>query len=112
MLDSFHHHLRTVLVTDGQPTHVGSRRRLFTGRNRLAVKLQSTTCIWPGCWVPTSACEADHIQPHAHGGGTHPTNGAPLCGRHNRWKQKGFTAGRDPDTGRWRTYRPDGSEIE
>jgi len=110
--DSFHHHLRTVLVTNGQPTHVGSRHRLFTGRNRLAVKLQSTTCLWPGCWVPTSACEADHAQAHADGGPTHPHNGAPLCGRHNRWKQKGYKLKRDPDTGRWRTYRPDGTEIE
>ncbi len=112
VLDSFHHHVRVVLVTGGQPTHVGSRRRLFTGRNRLAVKLQSRTCLWPGCWVPTSVCEADHAHPHAAGGTTTPQNGIPLCGRHNRWKQKGYTTGRDPDTGRWRTYRPDGTEIE
>ncbi len=112
VLDSFHHHVRVVLVTGGQPTHVGSRRRLFTGRNRLAVKLQSPTCLWPGCWVPTSVCEADHAHPHASGGKTVPENGVPLCGRHNRWKQKGYTTGRDPDTGRWRTYRPDGTEVE
>ncbi len=112
VLDSFHHHVRVVLVTGGQPTAVGSKRRLFTGRNRLAVKLQSPTCIWPGCWVPTSVCEADHAHPHATGGKTHPENGIPLCGRHNRWKQKGYITGRDPDTGRWRTYRPDGTEIE
>ncbi len=111
VLDSFHHHVRVVLVTGAQPTAVGSKRRLFTGRNRLAVKLQSRTCLWPGCWVPTSVCEADHAHPHAVGGKTAPENGIPLCGRHNRWKQKGYTTGRDPDTGRWRTYRPDGTEI-
>ena len=111
-LDSFHHHVRVVLVTGGQPTHVGSKRRLFTGRNRLAVKLQSPTCLWPGCWVPTSVCESDHAHPHEHGGKTEPENGVPLCGRHNRWKQKNYTTLRDPDTGRWRTYRPDGTEIE
>jgi len=33
------------------------------------------------------------------------------CARHNRWKQqRGFRTQRDP-TGRWHTYRPDGSEI-
>jgi len=33
------------------------------------------------------------------------------CPRHNRWKQqRGFRTQRDP-TGRWHTYRPDGSEI-
>ena len=112
MLDSFHHHVRVVLVTGRQPTHVGSKRRLFTGRNRLAAKLQSPTCLWPGCWVPTSACESDHAHPHIRGGKTERENGVPLCGRHNRWKQKNYTTLRDPDTGRWRTYRPDGSEIE
>ena len=111
VLDSFHHHVRVVLVSGGQPTHVGSRRRLFTGLNRLAVKLKSPTCLWPGCWVPSSVCEADHAQPVGTGGKTSPENGIPLCGRHNRWKQKGYVTGRDPDTGRWRTYRPDGTEI-
>ena len=111
VLDSFHHHVRVVLVTGGQPTHVGSRRRLFTGLNRLAVKLKSPTCMWPGCWVPTSVCEADHAQPVGTGGKTSPENGIPLCGRHNRWKQKGYVTGRDPDTGRWRTDRSDGTEI-
>jgi len=62
--------------------------------------------------VPTSACEADHAHPHTSGGKTEPDNGVPLCGRHNRWKQKNYTTRRDPDTGRWRTYRPDGSEIQ
>jgi Domain of unknown function (DUF222) len=109
--DSFHHHVRVVLTTSGVPTHIGSKQRLFTGLNRLGVQLQSPTCIWPGCWVPTSACEADHGHPHAQGGATTPENGAPLCGRHNRWKQKGFTTARDPVTRRWRTYRPDGTEI-
>ncbi len=52
------------------------------------------------------------LYPHAAGGKTQPENGIPLCGRHNRWKQKGYTTGRDPDARRWRTYRPDGSAIE
>ena len=39
-----------------------------------------------------------------------PGNGAPLCGRHNRFKEHGFSVHLDED-GRWHTYRPDGSEI-
>jgi hypothetical protein len=34
-----------------------------------------------------------------------------LCGKHNRWKQKGFTIHRNPD-GTWHTTRPDGSQLE
>ena len=69
-------------------------------------------CVWPGCDHPTTRCEVDHLHDYNHGGHTNPTNGAPLCGFRNRWKQKGFSVTRDPDTGRWRTYRPDGSVIE
>lgn len=61
--------------------------------------------------MPTSVCEADHAHPHAVGGKTAPENGIPLGGHHNRWKQKGYSTGRDPGTGRRRTYRPDGTEI-
>ncbi|MGI9607965.1 MAG: HNH endonuclease signature motif containing protein, partial [Acidimicrobiales bacterium] len=84
--------------------------RFFTGNSRHAVKLQSTECVWPGCHVPTSMCEADHLHQHSRCGRTHPGNGAPLCGKHNRWKQKGFTIWRDP-SGTWHTVRPDGTEI-
>jgi hypothetical protein len=33
-----------------------------------------------------------------------------LCGKHNRDKNHGYRVRRD-HTGRWHTYRPDGSEI-
>ena len=103
--------VRRVLVNSaGVVIDLGRRARLFTGSARLAIQLQSSQCIWPGCWVPTSQCEADHLQPHGQGGATSPANGAPLCGRHNRWKQKGYATWRDP-TGTWHTYRPDGTEI-
>ena len=84
--------------------------RFFTGLARHAVKLQFHECVWIGCHIPTSRCEADHIHEHSRHGRTHPGNGAPLCGKHNRWKQKGFTVHRD-QTGHWHIYRPDGTEI-
>lgn len=84
--------------------------RLFTGLARHAVKLGFTECVWVGCHVPSSVCEADHLVEHSRKGRTNPGNGAPLCGRHNRWKQKGFTVHRDP-TGGWHTLRPDGTEV-
>jgi hypothetical protein len=84
--------------------------RFFTGNARHAVKLNSTCCVWAGCDVPTSRCEADHIHDHSKRGRTNSGNGAPLCGRHNRWKQKGFHVYRDP-SGTWHTRRPDGTLI-
>lgn len=84
--------------------------RFFTGNSRHAVKLASTTCVWAGCCVPSSQCETDHLTEHTHGGRTNPGNGAPLCGKHNRCKQRGFQIQRQPD-GTWLTIRPDGTII-
>jgi hypothetical protein len=84
--------------------------RRFTGSARLAVKLSHTHCVWPGCCTPVSKCETDHVLEHSREGRTNPGNGAPLCGKHNRWKQKGFTIYRD-HYGSWHTLRPDGTEI-
>lgn len=100
---------RVVVDAAGVVIDLGRARR-FTGGARLAVQLADSHCPWPGCDVPTSACEIDHSVEHARGGDTHPHNGGPFCGRHNRHKQKGFAVWRDP-AGVWHTYRPDGSEI-
>ncbi|MEZ5412638.1 MAG: DUF222 domain-containing protein [Acidimicrobiales bacterium] len=102
---------RVIVNTKGVVIDLGRKARLFTGSARLAAQLQHPHCIWPGCSIPTTQCEVDHLHDHAKGGHTNPGNGAPLCGFHNRWKQKGFATTRDPLTGRWRTYRPDGSLI-
>ncbi len=103
--------VRRVIVDAASEVIDLGRARLFTGAARTAAKLGATRCVWPGCEVPTSRCEIDHLTPHAHDGLTNPANGAPLCGRHNRWKQKGFAIGRDPD-GTHRTLGPDGTQIE
>ncbi|MEZ5408328.1 MAG: DUF222 domain-containing protein [Acidimicrobiales bacterium] len=103
---------RVVINTKGVVIDLGRKARLFTGSARHAAKLQSPHCVWPGCDHPTTRCEIDHLRDYNHGGHTNPANGAPLCGFHNRWKQKRYTVTRDPVTGRWRTYRPDGTEIQ
>lgn len=98
-------------VVDGAGVTIDlGRARRFTGGARLAVQLNDEHCPWPGCRVPISSCEIDHTTDHARGGRTHPGNGGPLCGKHNRWKQKGFSIWRDP-TGAWHIYRPDGTEV-
>jgi hypothetical protein len=101
---------RVVVDAAGVVIDLG-RARCFTGSARKAAQLSARRCCWPGCGVPTSHCEIDHTREHAKGGRTNPANGAPFCGRHNRHKQKHFTARRDP-TGEWHIHRPDGTQIE
>lgn len=101
---------RVVINANGVVLDMG-HKRFFTGALRDAINLQSSgRCVWPGCQVPATRCEADHMHDHSRGGLTNPGNGAPLCGRHNRWKQKRYTLWRDP-TGQWHTTRPDGTPI-
>ena len=117
-MSSLANHVRRVIVnTKGVVIDLGRRARLFTGSARLAAQLQSPHCVWGN---PSDCLAATTPPPGARstisattpkGGPTNPGNGAPLCGFHNRWKQKKCSIARDPLTGRWRTYRPDGSEI-
>ena len=105
-------HVRRV-VYDAQRVVVdlGRRSRLFTGAARDAVRLQDPHCVTAGCLTRGRDCQADHVEPWSRGGTTDAANGAMACGRHNRNKNHGYTTRRD-DGGRWRTYRPDGTDIE
>ena len=104
--------VRRVIVDAAGVTLDMGRKRLFTGALRDAINIQSPgRCVWPGCWTAASKCEADHVTDYGAGGLTRPDNGAPLCGKHNRWKQKGFSICRHPD-GTWTTNRPTGQPIE
>ena len=106
---------RMIVDAAGVVIDLGRARR-FTGSARTAATAGHTCCVWPGCTVPASACEVDHLHEHGRGGPTSPSNAAPLCGKHNRWKQqslqgRGFRIHRKPD-GTWHTTRPDGSQLE
>ena len=101
---------RLVVDASGVVIDLGRARR-FTGSARTAATATQTCCVWPGCHTPLHACETDHLTEHSRNGPTCPGNGAPLCGKHNRWKQRGYTITRLPDGG-WRTTRPDGSQLE
>jgi hypothetical protein len=104
------HVRRVVLDTAGVVIDLGRRARLFTGGARDAVLLGDRWCMWPGCDLRSGRCQTDHTKPWANNGTTRPNNGGPACGRHNRWKQRGYRTWRDRD-GHWHTYRPDGTEI-
>jgi hypothetical protein len=101
---------RIVMDSCGRVLDVGRRRRLFTGAARAAIRLTRSRCCWPGCLVPVGRAQVDHVTPWADGGATDVGNGGLLCGRHNRFKNRGYRTCRDAD-GDWHTYRPDGTEI-
>jgi hypothetical protein len=101
---------RIVLREDGVVVDAGRRRRLFTGEMRRLVLLSAIRCIWPGCDLPASVCDADHSHPFGEGGHTCTDNGGPACSRHNWLKQAGYTTTRNAD-GTWTIRRPDGTII-
>ena len=107
---------RVVVDVDSVVIDLGRSRRLFTGSARLAAQLANTECFWPGCHVPVTHCQIDHLTPFTErddgrgGGRTNPDNGGPACGKHNRHKEHGYTVWRDSSG--WHVLRPDGTEIE
>ncbi len=96
---------------DGAPIAMTSASRLFTGALRDAVLLTATHCTHPGCTVPASKCQIDHLLPVHQGGVTEACNGCVACGHHNRWRYlAGATVVRLFD-GTIATYRADGTRI-
>jgi len=69
-------HIRRVVIgADSTVIDLGRRRRLFTGAAQLAVKLSSTWCYWPGCNIPVTNCQTDHLNSWTRQHGrTHPGN--------------------------------------
>jgi hypothetical protein len=102
---------RVVIQSPGIITNIGRRQRLFTGPLRHAILSLVPHCGFPGCTVPARHCEVDHRHRWRHGGTTTPDNGAPLCDRHQKLKERGFTDQQNPD-GTWTWHRPDGTRLE
>ena len=101
---------RVVIDAKSVVIDLGRTQRLFTGHAREAVMLLESTCIWPGCDHPHRWCHADHLTSWSTRGPTDPDNGAPLCARHNYFKELGFTIIRE-DSGHWHITAPDGTVI-
>jgi hypothetical protein len=101
---------RLVLDPDGLPLDVGRTHRLVPPWLRRAVETRDRGCVFAGCDAPTWWCEVHHLLSRALGGPTSLDNSGLLCERHHTQVHHGFRIHRRPD-GRWRTYRPDGTEI-
>jgi len=50
------------------------------------IRCRDLTCRAPGCDVPASQCDIDHVVPYAEGGPTHPSNMNCKCRRHHLMK--------------------------
>jgi len=111
VLNALHNHIRRVVLgSDSVVIDQGRRQRLFTGAAKLAIWFSDNHCFHPSCDRHGQGIQADHTFPWENGGHTNPANGGPACGWHNRWKQTGYRVHRD-QTGKWHTYRPNGTEI-
>jgi hypothetical protein len=103
---------RVITGPDGLPLDVGRAQRTSTAAIRRALEVRDGHCVFAGCDMPPEWCDVHHVVHWAHGGPTSCDNGALLCERHHTsCHEGGFSIRRDPGTGRWHTYRPDGTEI-
>lgn len=68
--------------TTGMPLHTGTTRRRPTAEQKRLVELRDLTCVFPGCRMPATECDLDHIDPWIETGRTAVKYLAPGC-RHD-----------------------------
>jgi hypothetical protein len=75
----------TAMVVDalGVPLDLGRTVRLANPAQRRALAVRDGGCVFPGCDAPASWCDAHHVEPFEHGGGTDIATLALLCRRHH-----------------------------
>jgi hypothetical protein len=83
--------------------------RAVTPGLRKAVERRDESCVFAGCGAPTWWCDVHHLIHWLYGGETNLENSTLLCERHHQGPPR--VPGRAPANGRWRTYRPDGTQI-
>ena len=78
--------------------HPPGRPRAYSIRPRLRrfLRLRAPRCEWPGCGARAARCDLDHDTAWPDGP-TCACNLGPLCRRHHRTKQNGWTKTRHPD---------------
>jgi hypothetical protein len=105
---------RMILGPTGLPLDVGRTQRVVPPHLRRAVEQRDRHCVFAGCGAPTHWCDVHHLLEWLNGGPTSLENSALLCERHHTKVHHGFRVERDdtaPPGSRWRTWRPDGTEI-
>jgi hypothetical protein len=101
---------RIVFGPAGQLLDLGRDKRVVPPPLRKAVEHRDRHCVFAGCDAPAHWCDVHHLLHWIHGGDTNLDNSALLCESHHTKVHHGFRVERQPD-GRWRTWRPDDTEI-
>jgi hypothetical protein len=105
---------RMVLGPAGLPLDVGRDERVAPPHLRKAVVERDRGCVFTGCEAPSWFCDVHHLLEWINDGATSLDNSALLCERHHTKVHHGYRVERDdgaPPDHRWRTWRPDGTEI-
>jgi hypothetical protein len=106
---------RMLLNADGMPLDVGREERVVPPHIRRAVVERDRSCVFTGCEAPHWFCDVHHLEEWlADNGDTSLENSGLLCERHHTKVHHGYRVERDdtaPPGARWRTWRPDGTEI-
>lgn len=93
----------TVTDDDGTIVHLGTtRRRPSKPLSRLVESLQPT-CAGPGCRMPASQCDFDHLNPWRNLGPTSDRNGGPKCRHDHKLKDHGWAHQRRGRSDIWTT---------
>ena len=85
----------------GAPKDLGRLRRFPSAQLREWIRLRDRVCVFPGCYRSAPRCAIDHRIEVYQGGGTDEANLAPLCPKHHRVKDAGWTYQRHPDRIVW-----------
>ena len=85
---------RLLTAPNGTPVHAEARTYRPTASVERLVRLRDRHCTFPGCAMPATRCDLDHITAFNHtspetGGATVPENLHALCRRHHRLKTAG-----------------------
>jgi len=72
-----------ILGTRSQVLDMGTRTRLFTPAQVIALRAARARCEADGCTIPAAWCEAHHVRPWSHGGRTDLSNAMLLCSHHH-----------------------------
>lgn len=70
----------------GDVIAIGTTRRRPTKAMKREIESHQRTCAFPGCRMPATQCDLDHITAWADGGPTDTSNLAPLCRHDHRIK--------------------------
>jgi hypothetical protein len=105
-------HIRRVVVDSrGVTINLGRKERLFTGSAATAARMMATRCEHPGCTLPQTWCQIDHLTEWDDHGPSNQDNAAIFCGHDNRTKHRlKLTAKRDRH-GNIQLQRRDGTWI-